>query len=110
MPERVDGLPFEIQHSLLRVIQEALTNTYRHATASRVVIDLRCGAGILKLRVLDDGCGLSCGVRKAAEGGAVSGGLAGVARATPAAVPGPGPGACPGFVLFVVNRGEEGAG
>jgi two-component system, NarL family, sensor kinase len=54
MPEATDNLSFEIQRSLLRVIQEALTNTHRHAAASRVVIDLRFGAETLKLRVLDD--------------------------------------------------------
>ena len=73
MPDAADNLPFDIQRSLLRVVQEALTNTYRHAAASRVTIDLRVGADALKLRVLDDGCGLSRGVRKAAEGGALLG-------------------------------------
>ena len=73
MPDTADSLPFDIQRSLLRVVQEALTNTYRHAAASRVTIDLRVGANALKLRVLDDGCGLSRGVRKAAEGGALLG-------------------------------------
>jgi two-component system, NarL family, sensor kinase len=73
MPGVADTLSFDIQRSLLRVIQEALTNTYRHADASRVIIDLRVGADCLKLRVLDDGCGLPCGVRKAAESGALLG-------------------------------------
>ena len=73
MPDTADSLPFDVQRALLRVIQEALTNTYRHAAASRLIIDLRVGADTLKLRVLDDGCGLSCGVRKAAEGGGLLG-------------------------------------
>ena len=73
MPDAADSLPFDVQRALLRVIQEALTNAYRHAAASRLIIDLRVGAETLKLRVLDDGCGLSCGVRKAAEGGALLG-------------------------------------
>jgi signal transduction histidine kinase len=73
MPETAAGLSFDIQRALLRVIQEALTNTYRHAAASRVVIDLRFGADTLKLRIVDDGCGLTRGVRKAAEGGPLLG-------------------------------------
>ena len=73
MPDTADSLSFDVQRALLRVIQEALTNTYRHAAASRLIIDLRVGADTLKLRVLDDGCGLSCGVRKAAEGGGLLG-------------------------------------
>jgi signal transduction histidine kinase len=71
--DTADNLPFDIQRSLLRVIQEALTNTFRHAAASRVIIDLRVGADTLKLRILDDGCGLSRGVRRSAEGGALLG-------------------------------------
>jgi signal transduction histidine kinase len=73
MPETTDNLSFEIQRSLLRVVQEALTNTHRYAAASRVAIDLRFGAQTLKLRVLDDGCGLAHGVRKAATGGPLLG-------------------------------------
>ncbi|WP_262299827.1 sensor histidine kinase [Microvirga sesbaniae] len=73
MPDTADSLPFDVQRALLRVIQEALTNTYRHAAASRLIIDLRVGADTLKLRVLDDGCGLTRGVRKAAESGALLG-------------------------------------
>jgi PAS domain S-box-containing protein len=73
MPDTANSLPFDVQRALLRVIQEALTNAYRHAAASRLIIDLRVRADTLKLRVLDDGCGLSCGVRKAAEGGALLG-------------------------------------
>jgi PAS domain S-box-containing protein len=73
MPDTADSLPFDVQRALLRVIQEALTNAYRHAAASRLIIDMRIGADTVKLRVLDDGCGLSCGVRKAAEGGALLG-------------------------------------
>jgi len=73
MPDTADSLPFDVQRALLRVIQEALTNAYRHAAASRLIIDLRVGADTLKLRVLDDGCGLSCGVRRAAEGGTLLG-------------------------------------
>jgi two-component system NarL family sensor kinase len=73
MPDSADTLPFDIQRSLLRLIQEALTNAYRHADASQIIVDLRVGADALKLRVLDDGCGLSRGVRKAAAGGALLG-------------------------------------
>lgn len=77
MPEETDHLPFEIQRSLLRVIQEALTNTHQHAAASRVMIDLRFGAETL--RVLDDGCGLFRGFWTATAGGPLLGmGIAGM--------------------------------
>ena len=45
------GLLFSIAHN-------ALTNAYRHAEASRVVIHLACGKDELRLSVSDDGVGL----------------------------------------------------
>lgn len=36
-----DALPLPLQRSLLRIVQEALTNVHRHAAATRVSIDLR---------------------------------------------------------------------
>jgi PAS domain S-box-containing protein len=38
---KVDKLPFGMQRSLLRNVQEALANVYRHASASRVSVDMR---------------------------------------------------------------------
>lgn len=61
------------------MIQEALTNTYRHAAASRVTIGLRLTANVVKLWILDDGCGLARAVRVAAGDGALLGvGIAGM--------------------------------
>ena len=45
------GLLFSIAHN-------ALTNSYRHAEASRVAIHLACGKEEVRLSVLDDGIGL----------------------------------------------------
>lgn len=55
---KVDDLPFELQCSLLRIIQEALANVHRHAAASQVSIALRMTPGALKLVVSDDGRGM----------------------------------------------------
>ena len=66
----VDDLPFELQRSLLRIVQEALTNAHRHAQASQVAIDLSIRSGTLRLRVADDGSGLVPGVRPSASHGA----------------------------------------
>ncbi|MFL5222888.1 MAG: sensor histidine kinase, partial [Microvirga sp.] len=41
----VDYLPFDLQRTLLRVVQEALANVQRHAMASRVSLVLRQRAG-----------------------------------------------------------------
>ena len=51
-------LPVALHRSLFRVMQEALANVYRHASASRVRIDMRCMLGHLHLVVQDDGRGM----------------------------------------------------
>jgi two-component system, NarL family, sensor kinase len=57
----VDKLSYRAQRSVLRVIQEALTNVYRHAKASRVEIAIEATETHLRLRVNDDGCGIPTG-------------------------------------------------
>ena len=52
---KVDKLPFRMQRSLLRIVQEALANVQRHASASQVTVDLRRIAGRLHLIVTDNG-------------------------------------------------------
>jgi len=54
----VEDLPFDLQCSILRIIQEALANVHRHAAASHVAISLRMTARDLKVVVADDGCGM----------------------------------------------------
>ena len=55
----VDYLPFDLQRTLLRVVQEALANVQRHAMASRVNLVLRQRAGSVLLRVSDNGKGIA---------------------------------------------------
>jgi PAS domain S-box-containing protein len=55
---KVEQLPFALQCSLLRIIQEALANVHRHASASHVSISLRVTANVLKLVISDDGRGM----------------------------------------------------
>jgi signal transduction histidine kinase len=54
----VEGLPFALQSSLLRIIQEALSNVHRHAAASHVLIGLKRRSDALRLIAADDGCGM----------------------------------------------------
>jgi two-component system NarL family sensor kinase len=54
----VDRLSYEKQRSVLRVIQEALMNVFRHANATHVTIAIVAGDTSFKLRISDDGCGL----------------------------------------------------
>jgi len=54
----VRKLTSEAQCSLLRLVQEALTNVFRHANATKVEIAIETRGNSLRLRVIDDGCGL----------------------------------------------------
>lgn len=53
----VDRLPYKTQRSLLRVIQEALTNIFRHAQATEVGIVIDATASRFRLTISDNGRG-----------------------------------------------------
>jgi signal transduction histidine kinase len=52
-------LPSEIEQNLLRIAQEAVTNTLKHAAAAKLLVQLRVEAQSLCLLVADDGRGCS---------------------------------------------------
>ena len=54
---RVDQLSPPLQQTLLRIVQEALTNVYRHASATCVSVNFRCVGKRLRLVISDDGQG-----------------------------------------------------
>lgn len=58
IPEEVDTLADDIQWSILRVAQEALSNVHRHAHATRISLKIRIGANRLVMQVRDDGRGM----------------------------------------------------
>jgi signal transduction histidine kinase len=51
------ALPSVIENNLLRIAQEAINNSVKHAAARRIMIDLHFDTDALQLRVRDDGCG-----------------------------------------------------
>ena len=56
----VDGerrLPAEIERSVLRIAQEALTNALKHSGAEHVAVELRSEDSRLRLTIADDGAG-----------------------------------------------------
>ena len=63
-----DGLPAPLQRSVLRIVQEALTNVHRHAAASRVAIDLRSIGRHTHLLIRDDGQGIDRANARQADG------------------------------------------
>jgi signal transduction histidine kinase len=52
---QVRPLPAAVELAACRVVQEAITNVVRHAHARRAVVALGYGAGLLTVRVDDDG-------------------------------------------------------
>lgn len=66
VPER---LPTAVETAVYRIAQEALTNVARHARATRVQLRLAVAAGMLTLRIVDDGIGLSAEAEPRADRG-----------------------------------------
>lgn len=52
-----ERLPPEVELAAYRIVQEALRNAIRHATATRITIEGTLAPGSLVLRVIDDGVG-----------------------------------------------------
>lgn len=59
MPEGDLGASGDAATAIFRIVQEALTNVVRHAQASKVKVDIARTGGDVRVRVSDDGCGLS---------------------------------------------------
>lgn len=77
--EPIERLPKDVEIALFRVLQESLTNVYRHAAAKSVDVRILCREGHVKLTVADDGTGIPPDVLKKFRDGAAPGiGLAGM--------------------------------
>ena len=77
--EPVERLPREVEIALFRVLQETLTNVYRHAEARAVDVRIMCRNGSVRLTVADDGKGIPEEIlAKFREGAALGIGLAGM--------------------------------
>jgi signal transduction histidine kinase len=75
----LERLPRDVEIALFRVLQEALTNVYRHAEAQSVDVRILCRDGRVILTVADDGRGIPQEVLARFRGGAAPGiGLAGM--------------------------------
>ena len=56
-----ERLPAEMETALYRIVQESLTNTARHANASRVVITMKEDTDAVYATITDNGCGFDVG-------------------------------------------------
>jgi signal transduction histidine kinase/ligand-binding sensor domain-containing protein len=84
---RVTGRPralhVEVEHNLLRIAHEAVTNAVRHSGAAKVGVELEFAEESLLLRVRDDGHGFDAG-QYLQGGGGEHFGLVGMAERTQA--------------------------
>jgi signal transduction histidine kinase len=71
-PQRLDP---ELESTIYRVVQEALTNVSRHAQASRAVVSVTEREGVVRASVTDDGKGLPEADRLGPRGDGLEGGF-----------------------------------
>lgn len=64
-------LPRGLELSAYRIVQEALTNTLKHAAASRADVVVRYGGEDLRIEVRDDGSGATAASRNGSGHGLV---------------------------------------
>jgi len=63
-----DRLPPEVESTIYRIVQEALTNVVKHANARRVRISVVASASTVSIEVGDDGVGFASDVARAGFG------------------------------------------
>jgi signal transduction histidine kinase len=71
-PHRLDP---ELESTIYRVVQEALTNVSRHAQASQAIVHIAERGGIVQASVTDDGVGLPDADRLGPRGDGLEGGF-----------------------------------
>lgn len=62
-------IPVELQYNVLRICQEAMSNSARHANPARIDVQLVFQPDALKAIVRDNGCGFPSGPREAETAG-----------------------------------------
>jgi two-component system, NarL family, sensor histidine kinase DevS len=65
----------ELESTIYRIVQEALTNVSRHAEATSAVVSVREHAGVIRASVIDDGKGLPNADRLGPRGDGLEGGF-----------------------------------
>jgi len=57
LPKELPPQPFEVEAAIFRVVQESLTNVYRHSESKEVELELACNGQNLHVKVRDYGNG-----------------------------------------------------
>jgi signal transduction histidine kinase len=64
----VTSLPKALDLSVYRIVQEALTNTLKHAGPAKANVTVKCRGDALEVHVVDDGLGANGGVDRGGHG------------------------------------------
>ena len=75
VPARFERLPQDVESTLFRVVQEALTNIHRHARSASARIRLRTERGSLILEITDRGRGMPADVLSSVTSGSSAPGV-----------------------------------
>jgi signal transduction histidine kinase len=68
LDDRHQELPAEVKYNLVCIVQEAITNSIKHAGAHVIEVTLVCSANDLRISVRDDGRGINLGEGKGRAG------------------------------------------
>ncbi|MFF2745152.1 sensor histidine kinase [Kitasatospora sp. NPDC058048] len=95
LPGQEGPLPADVETAAYRIVQEALTNTVKHAGADRVAVRVRRTGDVLEVVVSDNGRGVPAAAGRAVVGWSGGRGLVGIRERAAAcggrAEAGPGP-------------------
>lgn len=75
LPEKLDRLSQELETTVFRIVQEALTNVHRHSGSSTARVQLTLGSSQIHLVILDQGIGLSLDKLEGQDGGKIGFGI-----------------------------------
>ena len=68
LPQEMAPLPFEAEAAIFRLVQEALTNVYRHSNSKAVDLELTGNGKFVRVKVRDYGTGRPANVENAGVG------------------------------------------
>ena len=75
IPDMEKRLPRELELTLLRILQEALSNIQRHSQSTKAGVRFQADSKTATLRIWDNGVGLPAGMVQSLNGGGVSEGV-----------------------------------
>jgi ligand-binding sensor domain-containing protein/two-component sensor histidine kinase len=71
LEQNVRELPAEVEYNLLRIAQEAVSNSVKHSGARMIEVSLQSTAALVSLAIKDDGSGFGDGVAKTGHYGLI---------------------------------------